>query len=151
MPEPETIAWLQQSAALDGSATSRTLLEVLERLDGLTSLMLRFHPELRDEIAAMFSDAPEPAPCPHIRSSDEGTSYCALAEQQPAPAVPAPAPAGSLVETVAEAIHDEAGSRNASCEARAAILAVADCVEQFGTLGCISVAQGLRYKVKHLC
>jgi len=42
--------------------------------------------------------------CPHIRSSDEGTSYCALAEQtaaaQPAPAA-APAPAGSLVQELA--------------------------------------------------
>jgi hypothetical protein len=42
------------------------------------------------------------AACPYIRSSDEGTSYCALAEQ-PAPAAPAPepappAPAGGLVE-----------------------------------------------------
>ena len=35
MPKPETLAWLQQSAALDGSATSRTLLEVLERLERL--------------------------------------------------------------------------------------------------------------------
>jgi hypothetical protein len=31
------------------------------------------------------------AACPYIRSSDEGTSYCALAEQ-PAPAAPVPAP-----------------------------------------------------------
>jgi hypothetical protein len=44
------------------------------------------------------------AACPYIRSSDEGTSYCALAEQ-PAPAAPAPepappAPAGGLVEEI---------------------------------------------------
>lgn len=37
-----------------------------------------------------------------------------------------PAPAGSLLEVVDEAIHDEAGSRNATVEARAAIRAVAD-------------------------
>ena len=47
------------------------------------------------------------ATCPHIRSSDEGTSYCALAEQtaaaQPAPAA-APAPAEGLVEWVHNAI-----------------------------------------------
>lgn len=36
------------------------------------------------------------ATCPHIVSSDEGTSYCGLAEQQAAAAPPEPAPAGSL-------------------------------------------------------
>ena len=43
--------------------------------------------------------------CPYIRSDDEGTNYCALAEQA-APAVkesPAPAPATSLVDRVGKA------------------------------------------------
>ena len=56
--------------------------------------------ELRARVEALEAGAT----CPHIRSSDEGTSYCALAEQtaaaQPAPAA-APAPAGSLVQELA--------------------------------------------------
>lgn len=60
MPKPETIAWLRQSAAMDGSVTSQTLLEVLERLDGLASLMLRFHPELYDEIREPMEPTAEP-------------------------------------------------------------------------------------------
>ena len=103
MPKPETIAWLRQSAALDGSATSQTLLEVLERLERLEaakstsgsiddqqtlhSIALKMVntlerqgnvlPEILDTIRRAIK---EPSPCPHIRSSDEGTSYCALAE-----------------------------------------------------------------------
>jgi hypothetical protein len=50
------------------------------------------------------------AACPYIRSSDEGTSYCALAEQ-PAPAAPAPdpappAPAGRLVKVLLDVEED---------------------------------------------
>jgi hypothetical protein len=69
------------------------------------------------------------ATCPHVRSSDEGTSYCGLAEQQAdASAPPKSAPAGSLVERVGRAISldawDDAG--NWTAEARAAIRAVAE-------------------------
>jgi len=61
------------------------------------------------------------AACPYIRSSDEGTSYCALAEQ-PAPAAPAPdpalpAPAGGLVEE----IRNRLGQRYGDSYAREAI------------------------------
>ena len=59
--------------------------------------------ELRDRLAAAeqrICELEAGATCPHVRSSDEGTSYCALAEQQAAPP-PEPAPAGSLVERVA--------------------------------------------------
>lgn len=66
--------------------------------------------------------------CPYIVTSDEGTSYCGLAEQQAAAALQKPAPAGSLVEQVARAISldawDDAG--NWTAEARAAIRAVAE-------------------------
>jgi len=48
--------------------------------------------ELRARVEALEAGAT----CPHIRSSDEGTSYCALAEQTaPAPAA-APAPTAWL-------------------------------------------------------
>jgi hypothetical protein len=59
--------------------------------------------ELRSRIQALEAGAT----CPHIVSSDEGTSYCRLAEQN-APTVKeslTPAPAGSLVERVAERIE----------------------------------------------
>ena len=69
--------------------------------------------------------------CPHIVTSDEGTSYCRLAEQVARigqPDVPAntsaqPAPFGSLVETVVEAMKCAECSWTA--EARAAIREVA--------------------------
>jgi hypothetical protein len=66
------------------------------------------------------------ARCPHIRSSDEGTSYCALAEQtaaaQPAPPA-APAPAGGLVERLGEVWNE--GERLHPYARRAAIREVA--------------------------
>jgi hypothetical protein len=65
------------------------------------------------------------AACPHIVTSDEGTSYCRLAEQQAAASVPPePAPAGSLVDRVGKAISLDAW--DATAEARAAIRAVAE-------------------------
>ena len=78
------------------------------------------------------------ARCPHIRSSDEGTSYCALAEQtaaaQPAPPV---APAGGLVERVAAAMHPDSFSPEESwgTEARAAIREVAAWLDNKGLCG----------------
>jgi hypothetical protein len=88
--------------------------------------------ELRSRLEALEAGAT----CPHIVSSDEGTSYCRLAEQQAAAsAPPEPMPAGSLVERVGHAI----ASADEDCladrllpfdswlpEARAAILAVAE-------------------------
>jgi hypothetical protein len=63
--------------------------------------------------------------CPHIISSDEGTSYCGLAEHGSCQGIldSSPAPAGGLVERVACAVC------NVTCtdaQARAAILAVAE-------------------------
>jgi hypothetical protein len=76
------------------------------------------------------------ATCPHIRSSDEGTSYCGLAEQQAAAsAPPEPAPVGSLVERVTAAIANadtDAVEPDWTPEARAAILAVAEWLKDKG-------------------
>jgi hypothetical protein len=90
--------------------------------------------ELRARIEALEAGAT----CPHVRSSDEGTSYCALAEsvaaQQPplftaeevARIVAPTSPAGSLVERVAKAIYDAPSTHEGwRSEARAAILEVA--------------------------
>ena len=77
--------------------------------------------ELRVRVKALETGAT----CPHIVSSDEGTSYCDLALQtatsQPALAA-ALAPAGGLVERVAGAIGQELSP---AAEARAAIREVA--------------------------
>ena len=77
---------------------------------------------------------PENILCPHVVTSDEGTSYCGLAEQQVARIGQSDVPAdisastGSLVEQVARAISldawDDAG--NWTAEARAAIRAVVE-------------------------
>lgn len=75
--------------------------------------------ELRSRLEALEASAT----CPHVVSSDEGTSYCALAEQQAA-TPPKPAPAGSLVKTVHIAISTAMG--HGPSEARAAIRAVAE-------------------------
>ncbi len=66
------------------------------------------------------------ATCPHIVTSDEGTSYCRLAEQavnSSAGLTGSPAPAGGLVMAVHNAIATAMG--HGPTEARAAILAVA--------------------------
>ena len=59
------------------------------------------------------------ATCPHIATSDEGTSYCRLAEQGNRQGIldSSPAPAGGLVERVADAMYGGT---------EAVILAVAD-------------------------
>ena len=76
----------------------------------------------------------EGATCPHIVSSDEGTSYCGLAEQQAAATPPEPAPAGSLVEGVVEAMKRAEASWPGA--ARAAIRAVAEWLDTKGQHGC---------------
>jgi hypothetical protein len=50
--------------------------------------------ELRSRVEALEAGAT----CPHVVTSDEGTSYCRLAEQRPATS-----PTSSLVERVARA------------------------------------------------
>jgi hypothetical protein len=85
--------------------------------------------ELRDRITALEAGQA----CPHIVSSDEGTSYCALAERtanqfrDAAEMVAPSAPADSLVERVAIAMRCAPNCDDESweTEARAAIREVA--------------------------
>ena len=79
--------------------------------------------ELRARVEALEAGAT----CPHVVSSDEGTSYCALAEQTQDKLDrlierdrAAPAQADSLVEGVQRAIHD-VEFPHGDDEARAAI------------------------------
>ena len=71
--------------------------------------------ELRARVEALEAGTT----CPHVVTSDEGTSYCRLAEQRPASA-----PASSLIERVQQAIHDIEFPHGTD-EARAAIRGVA--------------------------
>lgn len=57
--------------------------------------------ELRARVEALEAKA---ATCPHIVTSDEGTSYCALAEQTSKPTSNSRQISGSLVERVSCAI-----------------------------------------------
>jgi len=83
--------------------------------------------ELRDRVAALEDDAT----CPYVVSSDEGTSYCQLAEQGSSSAGSAgsPTPVGELMQSVGAAICTIADCgdtpANWAPEARGAILAVA--------------------------
>lgn len=99
------------------------------------------------------------ATCPHIISSDDGTSYCGLAEQgansQPTsnePQTRSSAPVSGLVEQVAIVIGD--GDQPAHYweeEARAAIHACADWIDAQDAglgAGCIA-ARWLREEVNH--
>jgi hypothetical protein len=86
---------------------------------------------LADRIAALEAAAT----CPHVVTSDEGTSYCGLAEQGNRQAIldSSPAPAGDLMQSVGAAICSIADCGdtplNWAPEARAAILAVAGWLE----------------------
>ena len=89
----------------------------LKRIDGL-----------RARIEALEAGAT----CPHIVSSDEGTSYCRLAKQSQDKLDrlieldrAKPAPAGSLVDRVADAIYRNGTGDGFREEARAAIREVA--------------------------
>ena len=103
--------------------------------------------ELRDRIAALEAGQT----CPHIVTSDEGTSYCALAEQthsKPTPndrQIRSSAPADSLVERVAKALlrsedggcwTDTDSAVNWKPEARVAIREVAAWLDTKGQHGC---------------
>lgn len=85
------------------------------------------------------------ATCPHIITSDEGTSYCRLAEQGNSSAglTCSPAPADGLVERVADMLGHYGDTTS-----RAVILAVADRVAQTGILGGNAVARWLREEVQ---
>jgi hypothetical protein len=88
--------------------------------------------ELRARVQALEATQ-EPTACPHIVSSDEGTSYCRLAEQSQDKLDrlieldrAEPAPADSLVERVGAAIFKQFESNAGNeAEARAAIREVA--------------------------
>ncbi len=96
------------------------------------------------ELLARVEALERNAICPHVRSSDEGTSYCALAEQT---AKAKPTPNGrqfrsSLVERVNEAIMrdieqaiGETIPKLDGTEARAAIRVIADEIEHRGDKG----------------
>jgi hypothetical protein len=84
--------------------------------------------ELRDRVTALEAGQT----CPHIVSSDEGTSYCALAEQTHSKSTPndrqirSSAPADSLLERVARALYEAPSTHEGwRSAARAAIHEVA--------------------------
>jgi len=81
------------------------------------------------------------ATCPHIVTSDEGTSYCALAETV------APSPAGSLVERVAQRQRQV---KLITCEnyARAAIREVAAALREVGSLTADAAARWLEQEAE---
>ena len=82
---PSDWAWLEGNSTVDrcDAAWSRGLIELRARVEALEA----------------------GATCPHIITSDEGTSYCGLAEQVAAKESAAPA-ASSLVERVAIALAE---------------------------------------------
>jgi hypothetical protein len=95
------------------------MVDTLERMKVL--------PEILDTLRRAIREPMEPAAsCPHIRSSDEGTSYCALAQQgnSSASLTGSPAPAGGLVERVAIACA-RPSNKTRDDQARAAIREVA--------------------------
>jgi hypothetical protein len=95
---PSDWAWLEGNSTVDrcDAAWSRGLVELRARVEALEA----------------------GATCPHVRTSDEGSSYCTLAEQhqdkldrliaqdRAASADARPAPASSLVERVAIALAE---------------------------------------------
>jgi hypothetical protein len=96
---------IEKCAAVVGSADCSALLELRARVEALEA----------------------GATCPHVETSDEGTSYCKLAEQTQDKLDrliemdrAAPAQADSLVERVQRAIHD-VEFPHGDDEARAAI------------------------------
>jgi hypothetical protein len=94
--------------------------------------------ELRDRITELEAGQT----CPYIVSSDEGTSYCALAEQthsKPTPndrQIRSSAPADSLVERVLLAIAENSAWPVGGMQARAAIREVAAWLDTRGQHGC---------------
>ena len=87
------------------------------------------------ELLARIEALEAGATCPHVVSSDEGTSYCGLAEQQAAAATPPePAPDQALLMRINNAWPD--GSHTKGDLARAAIRAVAEWLDTRGQHGC---------------
>jgi hypothetical protein len=125
-PPPTTLAWLRQTAAVDGAAYSQVLLHLLERVEALEQRPIPGFVELAaptPEAAPVATDKEQPLP-PHIAITYQPKSvYQPLRPAQrpaPQPAPPA-APARGLVERVADVIGDDAWLP----EARAAIREVA--------------------------
>ena len=104
---PQTKSWLRQSAALDGAVVSQTLLNLLERVEVLEQRPIPGFVDLAapsPEPAPVATDEEQPLP-PHIAITYQPKSvYQPLRTAQPPAAQPAPppAPAGGLVERVAE-------------------------------------------------
>ena len=136
---PETLAWLRQSAAVDGAAYSQVLLHLLERVEVLERRPILGTVELATptpEAAPVATDAELKELCWGIAGESYGFSHTAIravydlgrqhgAAQPPAAQPgPAPAPAGGLVERVA---HEVTGQwhQNDREAARAAIREVA--------------------------
>jgi hypothetical protein len=142
---PETLAWLRQSAAVNGAAYSQVLLNLLDRVEAL---------EQRPTCKEFLQVPPTPEPAPvatdeqilAMRSwSSHGPTFDSdlvefgracynLGRQHGAAQLPAaqptppPAPAGGLVERLAHAIFTAEGDGNTEDwrpEARAAIREVA--------------------------
>jgi hypothetical protein len=135
----EQWACVERWAALGTSTYSSLLLELRARVEALEgryattmAALIQAQHERKGHLHRI--EALEAgATCPHIVSSDEGTSYCGLAEQQATDTPPEPAPAGSLIEAVHIAIATAMG--HGPSEARAAIRAVAEWLEQFEFVG----------------
>ena len=98
------------------------------------------------------------ATCPHIMTSDEGTSYCGLAEQTarigksdvPVNTSAQPKPTSSLVERVAAVIADDPQVVDIWHEdARAAIREMAAWLRERGSWNQVTVADVLEREANH--
>jgi len=141
MPEPlpeTTLAWLHQSAAVDGAAYSQVLLQLLERVESLErrptckqSLQVPPTPEAApvatdDELCSAYDSASRRSFGSAVRAVyDLGRQHGAPQPPAAQPA-PQPAPAGGLVERVEKALERSYTLENDwETEARAAIREVA--------------------------
>lgn len=123
--------------------------EVWQRIEQTTGPMTDLATallELRDRLAALEAVAT----CPHIVTSDEGASYCGLAEQgansQPTPndrQIRSSAPTDGLMERVQRAI-----GHTYPDDACAGILACADWLSRQGVGAGTTAARWLREEVK---
>jgi hypothetical protein len=142
---PETLAWLRQTAAVDGAAYSQVLLHLLERVEGLEQRPIPGFVELA-------TPTPEPAPVVTdeevqkvLRAYDLGRQHGA-AQPLAFPPPPPVAPAGGLVERVVKVIADPDGPAELwHDDARAAIREVAAWLDRYG--GCHPCAVWLREEV----
>jgi hypothetical protein len=111
-PPPETLAWLRQTAAVDGAAYSQVLLHLLERLEALEQRPIPGFVELAaptpeaapvatdEELWSMWADCSNSVAATLRACYDLGRQHGAAQPpaDQPAPPV---APVGGLVERLA--------------------------------------------------